>query len=96
MNNQDLNSKSFTSSSVRGILKCGDGSCFGPKVISKDKEIHTHQLVGGLFFDEWKSHMIDYRRMIVREFFELMIIDDQVQPIKNHRWPVFHRYFKVY
>ena len=76
---------------VRGILRRSEGSCFGKFVAEREKTLHTHQLIGGLFFAEVKEFMIQYRRRVVRRFYEFMMIDGKLAFDDPDRYPLFHK-----
>lgn len=79
------------SATVRGIIKSSKGSCFGKSVSDKDRTIHTHTMIGGMFFADWKEYMIMYRRKVTRRFFELMMVEGELISIDQDRLPLFHR-----
>ena len=76
---------------VRGILNRSDGSVFGPKVPSQDKDLHTHQLIGGFFFENWKYWLLDYRRKVVRNFVGMKLFDGKLETDNLSTLPLFHR-----
>ena len=77
--------------SVRGVLNRSKGSCFGEWVSEKDKAIHSHQMVSGLFFADHKHHLLQYKQKIVGGFLELMLVDGRVVKHDDDRLPLFHR-----
>ena len=81
---------------VRGIIRRSEGSCFGKYVPEKDRSLHTHQMIGGLFFADIKEFMIRYRRKVVRRFYEMMMVDGKLIFDDPDRYPLFHKLvFKV-
>lgn len=80
----------FDGANARGILNKSVGSCFGKYVSDKDKFLHSHQYVGGMFFDDWKLFMIEYKRRMTRRFIEMMLLDNQFV-FDDDRDPMMHR-----
>ena len=83
--------QNFDSSVVRGFLKRSNGSCFGKFVPEKDRNLHSHQMIGGLFHHDWKLAMIQYRRKYMRQNLEMMLKDATVYNDDRERLLLFHR-----
>lgn len=75
----------------RGIIKPSKGSVFGKWVTEKERTVYSHQLIGGMLFEQWKWYMVEYRRKITRRFYELMVVEGQLISIDKDRLPLFHR-----